>query len=85
MEGGEGAYHGRMVNRVRVFADILQQGGLYLLLFLLPFSNAACEISFGFIFTGWMLDRWVAPSYRDRPRKMCPDRENTLDLLPTFH
>ncbi|MBI2871163.1 MAG: O-antigen ligase family protein [Candidatus Omnitrophica bacterium] len=46
-------------------AQILQQGGLYALLFLLPFSKAACEISFGFLFAGWLIDRLNPRTRRD--------------------
>lgn len=52
----------------------LQEGGLYLLLFLLPFSKAAIEISFGLLLLGWLLmladprgrarSVWVRPAFR---------------------
>jgi putative inorganic carbon (HCO3(-)) transporter len=38
-------------------AQAIQDGSLYVLLFLLPFSKAACEIAFGFLFIGWLLQR----------------------------
>ena len=36
---------------------IIQEGALYVLLLLLPFSNAAIELSFGFLLVGWLLER----------------------------
>ena len=35
----------------------LQDGSLYVLLFLLPFSKAAVEITFGLLLIGWILER----------------------------
>ena len=35
----------------------LQEGSLYVLLFLLPFSKAAVELSFGLLLVGWILER----------------------------
>ncbi len=55
-------------------AQFLQTFGLGALLLLLPFSNAAIEISFGFLLIGWLLERilpqtrkqtiWVGPKLR---------------------
>ena len=55
-------------------ARIIQEGSLYVLLFLLPFSKAAVEICFGFLLLGWLLERlnpgtrtdsvWVRPTLR---------------------
>jgi len=39
------------------FTGITLQGSLYALLFLLPFSNAAIEIAFGFMLLAWVLER----------------------------
>ena len=36
---------------------IVQEGSLYVLLFLLPFSKAAIEVMFGVLLLGWMLER----------------------------
>ena len=41
----------------------LQEGSLYLLLLLLPFSKAAVEITFVFLLAGWLIER-LAPSTR---------------------
>jgi len=38
-------------------ARSVQEGGLFVLLFLLPFSKAACEITFGFLLLGWLMER----------------------------
>jgi len=43
----------------------LQEGGLYGLLFLLPFSKAAVEIGFGILLLGWLLERLGS---HERPR-----------------
>lgn len=55
-------------------SGIVQEGSLYVLLFLLPFSKASIEILFGFLFFGWLTDRlnpttradtlWLHPSTR---------------------
>ena len=39
-------------------AQPLQQGSLYVLLFLLPFSKAIVSIAFGLLLLGWVLERW---------------------------
>jgi putative inorganic carbon (HCO3(-)) transporter len=39
------------------FARRLQEGSLYVLLALLPFSKAACEITFGLLLVGWLMER----------------------------
>ena len=51
-----------------------QEGSLYALLLLLPFSKAAVEVSFGILFLAWMVERldpktradtlWLQPSFR---------------------
>jgi len=46
------------MNRLSRFAGTLQEGSLYVLLFLLPFSKAAVEICFGFLLLGWVMERW---------------------------
>jgi len=51
------------MNRLSRFAGTLQEGSLYVLLFLLPFSKAAIEIMFGFLLAGWLLER-VNPATR---------------------
>ena len=55
-------------------AGLVQEGSLYALLFLLPFSKAAIEVLFGFLFFGWLADRlnpkirtdtvWLRPAFR---------------------
>ncbi len=45
------------MSRLWAAAWPLQQGGLYVLLVLLPFSKAAVELSFGFLLIGWVLER----------------------------
>jgi hypothetical protein len=45
------------MSRLWAAARPLQQGGLYVLLFLLPFSKAAVELSFGLLLIGWVLER----------------------------
>lgn len=52
----------------------VQHGSLYGLLFLLPFSTAAVEITFGFLLLGWLIEHvdpaarrrsiWASPSHR---------------------
>ncbi|MBI3087355.1 MAG: hypothetical protein HYY91_00490, partial [Candidatus Omnitrophica bacterium] len=44
---------------------LLQEGSLYLLLVLLPFSKAAVEILFGFLLLGWVLERLDPRTRRD--------------------
>ena len=53
---------------------LVQEGSFYVLLFLLPFSKASVEISFGFLLLGWLLERldsatrvrtaWLTPPLR---------------------
>jgi len=38
-------------------ARLLQEGSLYALLLLLPFSKAACEMTFGLLLLGWVMER----------------------------
>ena len=58
----------------RKLVGIIQIGGLYMLLVLLPFSKAAVEISFGMLFLTWLFQRcdpatrtdtvWLTPRFR---------------------
>ncbi len=50
--------------RLSKLGQILQAGSLILLLFLLPFSKAAVEISFGLLLLGWLLEHLDAASRR---------------------
>ncbi|MDP3722438.1 MAG: O-antigen ligase family protein [Candidatus Omnitrophota bacterium] len=62
------------MSRLRRGVALVQEGSLYALLFLLPFSKAAVEILFGFIFFGWLFQRldprtrtdtlWLSPALR---------------------
>ena len=45
------------MKRLLVAAGVAQEGSLYVLLFLLPFSNAAIEIMFGVMLIGWLIER----------------------------
>ena len=45
------------MKRVLAAARIAQEGSLYVLLFLLPFSPAAVEIMFGVMLIGWLIER----------------------------
>lgn len=45
------------MNWFRKLAAIVQEGSLYVLLFLLPFSKAAIEIMFGVLFISWLIAR----------------------------
>jgi putative inorganic carbon (HCO3(-)) transporter len=44
---------------------LLQEGSLYVLLFLLPFSKAAIEITFGLLLLGWCMERFDPTARRD--------------------
>ena len=56
------------------WAERAQEGGLYVLLLLLPFSKASSEILFGVLLIGWLIERlhpatrraslWWRPSFR---------------------
>lgn len=48
---------GREKARYRTLAEIVQEGSVYVLLALLPFSKAAIEILFGFLFIAWLVAR----------------------------
>ena len=50
---------------------LIQEGSLYVLLFLLPFSKASVEISFGFLLLGWLLER-LDPATRARTVWLTP-------------
>ncbi|MBI2495005.1 MAG: hypothetical protein HYW10_00315, partial [Candidatus Omnitrophica bacterium] len=63
-----------MTVRLGKVGNRVQEGSLYALLFLLPFSKAAVEILFGFIFFGWIFQRLD-------PRT----RTDTLWLRPALH
>jgi len=62
------------MSRLARLGGLLQEGSLYGLLFLLPFSKAAVEIAFGVLLCGWLLERiaagrrvpsvWTSPPYR---------------------
>jgi len=45
------------MTRVSRRVEIIQEGSLYVLLFLLPFSKAAVEITFAVLLLGWILAR----------------------------
>lgn len=45
------------MTRLLAMAGIAQESGLYVLLFLLPFSKAAVEIMFGVLLIGWLIER----------------------------
>ena len=45
------------MKRLLTAAGIAQEGGLYVLLFLLPFSKASIEIMFGVMLIGWLIER----------------------------
>ncbi len=59
---------------LRLVPGLLQEGGWYLLLILLPFSKAAVEITFVLLLVGWLLARldpvtraktvWRTPAFR---------------------
>ncbi|MBI2174383.1 MAG: O-antigen ligase family protein [Candidatus Omnitrophica bacterium] len=51
-----------MSKRVRL-ARLLQEGSLYAILLLLPFSKAVVELGFGFMLVGWCLER-TDPAWR---------------------
>ena len=62
------------MSRLRHGVALIQEGSLYALLFLLPFSKAACEITFGGLLVTWLFMRldpktrtqtlWLQPSLR---------------------
>ena len=62
------------MNRWGQVARHIQEGSLSVLLFLLPFSKAACEITFGLLLLGWVMERlhpqtraqsvWLSPRLR---------------------
>ena len=45
------------MSRVRTLVSKVQEGSLYVLLFLLPFSKAAIEVAFGVLLLGWLVAR----------------------------
>ncbi len=59
---------------LRKLAGLVQEGSLYVLLFLLPFSKASVAVSFAFLFFAWLFQRldpktrtqtlWLQPSLR---------------------
>ncbi len=51
------------MSRVRSVVSSVQDGSLYVLLFLLPFSKAAIEIMFGVLLVGWLAAQ-LAPTSR---------------------
>jgi len=53
------------MNRAGRVGKRIQEGSLYVLLFLLPFSKASVEISFGFLLLGWLVERFN-PSTRSQ-------------------
>ena len=60
-----GSETGADTPRRRTPAEMIQEGSLYVLLLLLPFSKAAIEILFGFLFIGWLVARLDPRTRRD--------------------
>ena len=64
-------------------ARLLQEGSLYVLLFLLPFAKASVAIGFGLILIGWLFDR-LNPATRAQTFWATPRARTLLILLSAY-
>lgn len=74
MEDSDRRRHGGRMTRGSDVIQVVQEGSWYVLLFLLPFSNAVIEVVFGVLLITWLLQRadpatrketvWIRPTLR---------------------